>query len=219
MDLSPLFPSQVVLVNATDEMWKTPLCSEEERLIEGSVKKRQREFRAGRNAAHTALKQLDAPPGPLLRNENRKPIWPSGFLGSISHCDDSCVAACVVEDDLVSLGIDVEPLKPLSPGIARYIDTDRERQFMERHPELPRRLIFSAKESLYKCYHPLIERFFGFQSVDLEIDPSSGQFRFKPTAVCKVEFPQELAFHGRYLVTERHLYTSCYLNSARNHAG
>ncbi|MES9992117.1 MAG: 4'-phosphopantetheinyl transferase superfamily protein [Candidatus Thiodiazotropha sp.] len=213
MDLSVLFPPQVVILKATNEMWTTPLCSEEERLIEGSVAKRQREFRAGRNAAHAALKQLNAPSGPLLRDENRQPVWPRGYLGSISHCEDSCVAACVSAEDLPSLGIDVEPLKPLSPGVARYIDTDQERVFMERHPELPRRLIFSAKESLYKCYHPLIKRFFGFHSVSLDIDTSNGRFNFEPTDVCKVEFPQDLDFHGRYLVTEHHLYTSCFLTT------
>ncbi|MES9842936.1 MAG: hypothetical protein ABW134_20515, partial [Candidatus Thiodiazotropha endolucinida] len=69
MDLSPLFPSNAVIINATDEMWETPVHTEEERLIQGSIKKRQRQFRAGRNAAHAALEQLDAPDGPLLRGE------------------------------------------------------------------------------------------------------------------------------------------------------
>lgn len=214
MDLSTLFPPQVAIVSATNEMWTSPLCSEEEKLIEGSVAKRQREFRAGRNAAHAALERLDAPPGPLLRNENRQPVWPQGFLGSISHCNDSCVAACAAAGELVSIGVDVEPLKPLSTGIARYIDTDEESAFMARHGELPRRLIFSAKESLYKCYHPLIRRFIGFHSVSLDIDISNRRFNFTPTEACKVEFPQALEFHGRFLVGESHLYTGCFLTAA-----
>jgi 4'-phosphopantetheinyl transferase EntD len=211
MDLSALFPSNVVIIHASEDMWTTPAHEQEERLIAGSVKKRQREFRAGRNAARAALKQLDAPAGPLLRGENREPIWPRGFIGSISHCDDSCITACVQKGEIISLGLDVEPLKPLKPGIARYIETESERLFMERHPELPSRLIFSAKESLYKCYHPLIGRFFGFHSVTLDLDIPRQRFSFSPTASCEVDFPRDMFFHGGYLMTEDHLYTSCYL--------
>ncbi|MGD8912350.1 MAG: 4'-phosphopantetheinyl transferase superfamily protein [Candidatus Thiodiazotropha sp.] len=211
MDLATLFPSNVVIVHATEAMWATPVHREEERLIEGSVTKRQRQFRAGRNAAHAALRQLDAPSEPLLRGENRQPIWPQGFFGSISHCDDSCVAACAKDGAIVSLGLDVEPLEPLKPGLARYIETEDEREFMQRHPELPPRLIFSAKESLYKCYYPLVQRFFGFHSVVLDIDISCQRYRFRASAACNIDFPQDLTFHGRYLLTEKHLYTSCFL--------
>ncbi|MES9969402.1 MAG: 4'-phosphopantetheinyl transferase superfamily protein [Candidatus Thiodiazotropha sp.] len=214
MQLLPLFPSTVVIVTATDEMWTKPLCAEEEQLIEGSVAKRQREFRAGRHAAHTALRQLDAPNGPLLRGEKRQPIWPNGYIGSISHCNDNCIAACAIAGEIAGLGIDVEPLEPLKPGIARYIDTDEEKAFMQRHKDLPPRLIFSAKESLYKCYYPLVERFFGFQSVTLDIDISRQRFQFRPSRECRIEFPQNLHFHGRYLMTQTHLFTSCYLTHA-----
>jgi 4'-phosphopantetheinyl transferase EntD len=213
MDLTALFPADVVIIHAPEEMWSTPVHEQEERLIEGSVIKRQREFRAGRNAARAALKQLDAPSGPLLRGKHREPIWPRGFIGSISHCDDSCITACVKKGKIISLGLDVEPLKPLKPGIARYIETEGERLFMERHPELPPRLIFSAKESLYKCYHPLVRRFFGFHSVELDIDIPQQRFSFSPTSSSEVDFPRDVLFHGCYLITEDHLYTSCYLTN------
>ncbi|MEW8026659.1 MAG: 4'-phosphopantetheinyl transferase superfamily protein [Candidatus Thiodiazotropha sp.] len=213
MNLSPLFPSNVVIVNATGVMWETPVHAEEERLIQGSITKRQRQFRAGRNAAHAALERLDAPYGPLLRGEKRQPIWPRGYVGSISHCDDSCIAVCALNGEIAGLGVDVEPLKPLKPGIARYVDTEDEKAFMRHHGDLPRRLIFSAKESLYKCYYPLVERFFGFQSVTLDVDIPRQRFQFRPTAACKIDFPQNLLFHGRYLVTGEHLYTGCFLTS------
>ncbi|MCU7872719.1 MAG: 4'-phosphopantetheinyl transferase superfamily protein [Candidatus Thiodiazotropha sp. (ex Lucinoma borealis)] len=211
MDLSSLFPPDVVIVKASNEMWSTPLCREEEQLIEGAVEKRQREFRAGRNAAHAALSQLNAPPGPLLRGEKRQPTWPAGFLGSISHCRERCVAVCTKKGELLSLGIDVEPLSPLSKGIARYIDTPEETQFKLQHETLPARLIFSAKESLYKCYYPLIGHYFGFQSVTLNFDLSRQRFQFTPTSACKIHFPENLIFHGRYQIADHHLYTSCFL--------
>ena len=51
MDLNRLFPPNVALIVAQAWMWRTPLRNEEEKLIEGAVAKRQREFRAGPSSA------------------------------------------------------------------------------------------------------------------------------------------------------------------------
>ena len=192
-------------------MWQSPLHAAEEALIEGAIEKRRREFRAGRHAAHAALARLDAPAEPLLRGEHREPIWPAGFLGSITHTRDLCVAVCAREGEFAGLGIDAEPLEPLPRGVERYVHTESERRFVEEHPEsYPERLIFSAKESLYKCYFPLLQRFFGFRAVDLQIDSAARRFDFTPTAGCDFAFP-ELRFHGRYAIGATHLVTACYL--------
>ena len=192
-------------------MWQAPLCKEEEALIESAIEKRQREFRAGRNAAHAALARLQAPASPLLRGERREPLWPAGHVGSIAHCKDLCLAVAAKGSDLLGVGIDVEPLEPLPAGVERYIHTPDEEAFIADNPDdHPQRLIFSAKESLYKCYYPLIERFFGFQSVALNFDREGGRFSFTPTDRCEIRFPP-LRFEGRYTIGERHLVTACYL--------
>jgi 4'-phosphopantetheinyl transferase EntD len=211
MDLSSIFPPEISLVVADDEMWQTPLRDEEERIIEGAIDKRCREFRAGRHAAHRALARLQAPDIPILRGERREPLWPNGFVGSIAHCRGLCIAASAVDSEIAGIGLDVEPLIPLPQGTDRYIHTQSDEFLMrESDQSLPERLIFSAKESLYKCYYPLLESFFGFQSVSL-IDVEDGAFRFKPTDRCEVEFPSDLVFHGRYLSDASHLVTACYL--------
>lgn len=205
-----LFPDTVALVIASVEMWQTPLCAEEEALIDGAVSKRQREFRAGRNAAHEALRQLQAPQQAILRGNRREPVWPRGYLGTIAHCRDLCVAACASEGEIAGLGIDVEPLSPLPEGIEHYIHTDMEQLQLEQQ-KLPQRLIFSAKESLYKCYYPLMGRYFGLQSVSLTFDMYAQTFCFKPTASCEIEFPDELNFCGHFHTTDTHLFTAGYL--------
>ena len=205
-----LFPTGVSLILATAEMWRTPLCAEEEALIEGAVGKRQREFRAGRNAAHEALRQLQAPQQAILRGSRREPLWPSGYIGTIAHCQDCCVAACAEAGEIAALGIDVEPLAPLPEGVERYIHTETD-ESLSTWEERPQRLIFSAKESLYKCYYPLLERFFGFQSVSLRFDTAANAFHFTPTADCEIAFPPEYHFHGRYHIGASHLYTACHL--------
>jgi 4'-phosphopantetheinyl transferase EntD len=211
MDLNRLFPANVALIIAEEWMWQTPLRDEEEAFIEGAIEKRQREFRAGRHAAHAALARLNAPDLPLLRGERREPLWPAGYVGSIAHCRDLCVAACAKCDDLAGLGIDVEPLDPLPHGVDRYIHTEAEAAFVADHSGIhPERLIFSAKESLYKCYYPLVQRYFGFQSVALAFDLHRQRYRFTPTEKNTIGFPR-WRFEGRYAIGEHHLATACYL--------
>jgi 4'-phosphopantetheinyl transferase EntD len=211
MDLSSIFPPEISLVVANDEMWQTSLRSEEEKLIEGAIDKRCREFRAGRHAAHQALSELKAPDIPILRGERREPLWPGGYVGSIAHCRGLCIAASAEDTEIAGIGLDVEPLISLPQGTERYIHTRSDEFLMRESDEpLPERLIFSAKESLYKCYYPLLGRFFGFQSVSL-VDVEDGAFCFKPTDRCGVEFPSDLLFHGRYQYNTSHLVTACYL--------
>jgi 4'-phosphopantetheinyl transferase EntD len=211
MDLNSLFPNNVALVIAEESMWQTPLRDEEEALIEGAVEKRQQEFRAGRHAAHTALARLNAPDLPLLRGERREPLWPAGFAGSIAHCRGLCIAACARSNEVGGLGIDVEPLEPLPRGVGRYIHTDAEAAFIGENPgTYPERLIFSAKESLYKCYYPLVQRFFGFQAVTLTFDLQHGRYRFTPTEQSEISFPAG-RFEGRFAIGDNHLVTACYL--------
>jgi 4'-phosphopantetheinyl transferase EntD len=38
------------------------------------------------------------------------------------------------------------------------------------------RLLFSAKESVYKTWFPLARRWLGFESADVRIDPEQGTF-------------------------------------------
>ncbi len=211
MKLASLFPAEVVTVTATPEMWSTPVFPEEEALISQALEKRQREFRAGRHCAHAALERLGHPREPILRDPKRAPLWPKGYLGSISHCRDFCLAVCCPTSTIKGLGVDVEPLAPLKPGICNYIQTEAENTFMQANSDLPERLIFSAKESLYKCLYPLVKDFFGFHSVELKIDRINQQFTFAPTAKLQITLPADLGIHGNYLISKNHLLTSCYL--------
>jgi 4'-phosphopantetheinyl transferase EntD len=195
-------------------MWTTPVLPEEEALICRAVEQRRREFRAGRHCAHEALAQLGQPQRAILRDERRAPLWPPGHLGSISHCRDFCLAACCVVGNIQGIGVDVEPLAPLKPGIGDYIHSKQESRFLKAHPELPARLLFSAKESLYKCIYPLVQHYFGFHTVELTIDMENHGFTFTPTGKTRLELPRDLVFSGRYLTTQSHLFTACYLTRA-----
>lgn len=215
MDSAAFFPPEVIMVTATPEMWESPALEAEEQLIAQAIRKRQREFRAGRHCAHAALQKFGLARQAILRDAHRAPLWPEGYLGSISHCQDLCIAACAKQHPIISLGLDVEPLKPLKPGVEQYIQTAAETAYLESFsPRLPQRLVFSAKESLYKCFYPLLKTFFGFHTVEVVIDHQNQQFDFNPGRDSKIQFPENLVFYGRYMVTATHLVTACYLMQA-----
>ncbi len=212
MESLTLFPPEVIMVTATPQMWESPVLQAEEQLIAQASSKRQREFRAGRHCAHTALQQLGLAKQAILRDANRAPLWPKGYLGSISHCQDLCIAACAKQHPIISLGLDAEPMQPIKPGVEQYIQTKAEMAYLKSLvPRLPERLVFSAKESLYKCFYPLLKTFFGFHTVEIVIDVEKKHFGFKPVRNAKVDFPKNMTFHGRYEMTATHLVTGCYL--------
>jgi 4'-phosphopantetheinyl transferase EntD len=183
--LETLFPSAVVVVTASPEMWEAPLHPEEEVSVRRAVPKRRREFAAGRATARLALARLGIENFPLVMGPDRLPAWPEGIVGSISHCSGFCGAAVARRQDIVSLGLDVEPAEPLEESLLPLIVTDRERNALERaetaFPDLWSRIVFSAKESVYKCLSPLVRRILDFHEVELSFDAREGTFTARPT--------------------------------------
>jgi 4'-phosphopantetheinyl transferase EntD len=103
-------------------------------------------------------------------------------VGSITHCPGYFAAAVARTRDVVSLGIDAEPDEPLpNHGMLDLIALDTERAHL---PELATarpgiswdRLLFSAKESVYKTWFPLARRWLDFKSAEVIIDPLAGTF-------------------------------------------
>ncbi|MEM7435734.1 MAG: 4'-phosphopantetheinyl transferase, partial [Myxococcota bacterium] len=85
------------------------LLPEEASIVAGAVPRRVSEFTAGRTCARQALSKLKGPSGyALLQGEDRGPIWPTGFVGSITHADFWCAAAVARESDVRAVGIDIE---------------------------------------------------------------------------------------------------------------
>src|SRR6202034_758387 len=110
-----------------------------------------------------------------------EPRWPAGVVGSITHCAGYPACAVARTVDLVTVGIDAEPNEALPSGVLAEDASTRER---ERLRELARhepavcwdRLLFSAKEAVYKAWFPLAERWLGFEDATVSIDPAQGTF-------------------------------------------
>ncbi|WP_399892256.1 4'-phosphopantetheinyl transferase [Streptomyces sp. BBFR51] len=182
--IGELLPGTVVTVEAYghDDTGHLPLHPEEEEIIARAVAKRRREFTVVRSCARRAMEKLGVPAQPVLTGERGAPRWPAGLAGSMTHCDGYCAAALVRRTDLASLGIDAEPDGPLPDGVLDSIalpaEAARLRRLDAQRPGIHwDRLLFSAKESVYKAWFPLTGKWLDFTEADIEISLSPGDPR------------------------------------------
>ena len=139
------------------------LYPEEADAVARAVSKRRREFAAGRRAARAALARLGQRPVPILAAQSRAPLWPKGFVGSISHCEDLCLAVCARADAVLSLGVDIEARVPLSESLREAITTPEERDWLQQSDHVLPIDVFSAKEAAFKALYPISQKMMGFQ--------------------------------------------------------
>jgi 4'-phosphopantetheinyl transferase EntD len=184
------------------------LFAEERALVSRAVEKRRREFAGGRNCARRALGQLGFAPGPILSGARGEPLWPAGSVGSITHCDGYRACAVARREELASIGIDAESHAPLPHGLLPDIARSEEQPLLV---ELARskpaihwdRLLFSAKESVYKAWFPLAEAWLGFEDATLSIDPGAGTFAARLLVPGPVLNGRAIeTFRGRWLVRD-----------------
>ncbi len=187
-DLAALFPPAVALCIATPTEFGAALPAQESAIVAGSVASRRREFAAGRMAARRALALLGAPCPLLLKNEDGAPLWPEGIVGSLSHSGLHCVAAVARAHAVTALGIDIEGAERLPSDTIRLICSAAEQRTAQRwHPpqrDLALKIMFSAKESIYKAYAPRYRRFLDFRDVEIDAAPTDawhGRLQATPT--------------------------------------
>ncbi|KUO15665.1 4'-phosphopantetheinyl transferase family protein [Streptomyces dysideae] len=181
--IEELLPDAVVTVEAYghDGPGNAVLYPEEEAIVAQAVAKRRREFAVVRSCARRAMEKLGVPPRAILPGERGAPQWPAGLAGSMTHCDGYCAAALVRDTDLASLGIDAEPHEPLPDGVLSAVslpaEADRLRRLAGVRPDIHwDRLLFSAKESVYKAWFPLTGEWLDFAEADIDVfaDPGDG---------------------------------------------
>ena len=202
---------EVQVAVAEDWMWSQEAYPEEETYITRAVDKRKREFRAGRHAAHAALEALRISDFPIKVGDHRQPLWPSGIIGSISHTEGFCACVATEKGDILSLGIDVEPLEAVDAASLPLICTRRELQAIEGARDktsIPLcKLIFSAKECVHKVYHPLNGHTLDFLDAEITFDLEAKTFTAKinnPEKNAKFPIKQ---LHGHFDADGNYLFT------------
>jgi 4'-phosphopantetheinyl transferase EntD len=175
--LAGLLPRCVAVVETRAEL-DAPLAAVEEAAIGLAVDARRREFVTGRACARRALRELGLPDSPIPSGSRGEPVWPRGVVGSITHCDGYRACAVAHATDVAALGVDAEPRGPLPPGILQRIATPAELGWLSaQDAELGfDRLLFSAKEAVYKVVFPLTGRSPGFLDVEVSFADEGDTF-------------------------------------------
>jgi enterobactin synthetase component D / holo-[acyl-carrier protein] synthase len=174
--LATILPAAAATAETRTDPPGLTLFPAEEELIARSVAKRRTEFTTVRHCARTALRTLGIEAGPILPGERGAPGWPAGVVGSMTHCAGFRGSAVGRAADLVTLGIDAEPAEPLPDGVLEAIARPEELVALSRLPAgVPwDRLLFSAKETVYKAWFPLTRHFLEFDEARLDLDPAGG---------------------------------------------
>jgi 4'-phosphopantetheinyl transferase EntD len=153
------------LISPDDEQ---ALLDEEAASIASPVIAVRRASGAARIVARQLLAQLEYPRGPLPRGASGAPVWPAGVSGSLAHDDEVAVAAVGMRRDFNAIGIDVEAAVALPPDMLALIATPQELRRIADDP-LRGKLLFAAKEAVYKAVYPLDRVFLEFRDIEVDL--------------------------------------------------
>jgi len=139
--------------------------------------RRKSEYVAGRRCAIRALEMYlgsgSLNPGIVGTGQYRMPIWPRGTVGSITHTGGFASAAVSGSDRVRSLGLDSEELisreqaLELGPSIGCKDEIERITAIYASREDVGLTVLFSAKESLFKCLFPMTFVYFDFRDARL----------------------------------------------------
>ncbi|MEO3775449.1 4'-phosphopantetheinyl transferase superfamily protein [Micromonospora sp. B11E3] len=174
-----LLPPEVEVAVADGDDWAGELLPAERACLgERAVESRRRDFTAGRVCARRALARLGVPEVAVPSAPDRAPVWPAGLVGTITHTRGYCAAAVARADEVRSVGMDAERHRELNAGVRRLIGLPDEWDDVARLPDaVPWPVVlFSAKETIYKVWHPVVGTWLDFHDARVTLDPDSGLF-------------------------------------------
>jgi 4'-phosphopantetheinyl transferase EntD len=223
--LDEIVPPAVIAVETFDDPPDVHLYPQEEALLRRAVTSRRLEFGTTRWCARQALAKLGLPAAPILPGPRGAPVWPDGVAGSMTHCAGYRAAALAHSTDVAVIGIDAEPDGPLPDGVRDRIARPEElaalAALMADAPGTPwDKLLFSAKESTYKAWFPLAQRWLGFTDASIGINPADGAFIARLLVPGPVLADRQLTeFQGRWLVRNGLVITAIAVPAPRCSAG
>lgn len=125
-------------------------------LVAKASSRRIAEFSTGRYCARQALERFGCSDSAVLADKYGAPIWPAGYIGSISHCSNLAVAVVANWSADIFFGVDIEDAANIEDGVMAMVSSPDE---LEKLLLLPcddlsvswRTVLFSAKESAFKA--------------------------------------------------------------------
>ena len=144
------------------------LMPEEAQAFASSVVEVRRASGAARTVARQLLVRLGHAQCAVPKAPSGAPIWPAGIIGSLSHDSRVAVAAVGMRRDVGALGIDVEPSELLPSDLLDLVATPQEQLTIGDDP-YHGRLLFAAKEAVYKAVYPLDQTFLDHHEVQINL--------------------------------------------------
>jgi enterobactin synthetase component D len=193
--------------------------------LSDAVDQRKTEFLIGRYCASEAIKKLTGESAVAVgRALDGSPVWPAGLVGSLTH-SGRFVAACVAKSsDWLSLGIDTESIDLRSDNedfLSAVVSPSERRLLLDNEFEksVGQRLVFSAKESFYKCLYPIVRTIFDFDAAEMtHLCRTTGNITVKLS--CDLGPLREgTQFAGRFAVTRLFVHTLIAIPAQHSLAG
>jgi len=144
------------------------LLKEEAASIASPLVAARRASGAARIVARELLVRLGHGNVAVLRGASGEPIWPAGITGSLAHDDRAAVAAVGRLGEFDSIGIDIEPAMPLPSETLSLVATPQELRRLGDDP-LRGKVLFAAKEAVYKAVYPLDRIFLEFHEIEVDL--------------------------------------------------
>ena len=145
---------------------------------------RRAEFAQGRWHARAALARWGLGDAGIAVAPDRTPLWPVGFVGSISHVPPDAetgqpgrvIAVAARQSDCAGLGVDIERSAQLLPEHWPNFLSARELAWLLGRPVVQRSMlahsIWSAKEAAMKAVRQALDP----QDVEIEVDADAQTF-------------------------------------------
>jgi len=153
--------------------------------LHGAVRRRQIEFLAGRRCAREALRACapERAGAAIAIGPRREPIWPPDIVGAITHAHGLASVAVARTAHAAGIGLDVE--RVMRDELAgELLESIADRDEIARLVDatgwtraVVLTLVFSAKETVFKCLYPQVRRYFDFRDAAVDgVDPARGRF-------------------------------------------
>ena len=158
---------------------RSALSADESLHIGHTVESRQFAFSTGRYLAKRALAESGVVVTSIPKHSSRRPVWPEGVVGSITHSRRYAIAVVGVGSGLAGIGVDLEVAGRVTEGIAETVMSPAERDWCRgalwqeqgadpsRSPPTAYTANFSAKEAVFKAVNPIVGLMVGFREVEI----------------------------------------------------
>jgi 4'-phosphopantetheinyl transferase EntD len=141
-------------------------------LPEETVTSPSAKSRRASGAARVVARELLAGAGlqncAIPKSSSGAPLWPPQIVGSLAHVSDVAVAAVAPHREYAGIGIDIEPAEALPIELLATIATPTERLALATYV-YDGRLLFAAKEAVYKAVAGLDQIFLDHRDVEVDL--------------------------------------------------